>query len=197
MTAGIPELSAPFTALVKIADASPCASLCKRNAQRLKSRRGGERNGSPQEPGKGAAGAGFTVTRPQALLSTSKSNLIAIYLRNTGIIGGPVHEMAHAITCLLFGLRIRNLALFAPDAITGQLSYVEFSYSPFSLRNSIGLLIQGIAPVGRGRNRRSLPRHIIRAEPSQPGTGAVGCLDRHCGHRFCYRDCRPGYRLIL
>ncbi|HGM4118402.1 TPA: hypothetical protein ACKPED_004853 [Pseudomonas aeruginosa] len=70
-----------------------------------------------------------------------------IVYRNTGIIGGPVHEMAHAIACLLFGLRIRKLALFAPDAITGQLGYVEFSYSPFSLRNSIGLLIQGIAPL--------------------------------------------------
>lgn len=73
-----------------------------------------------------------------------------IIYRNTGVIGGPVHEMAHAIACLLFGLRIRKLALFAPDAITGQLGYVEFSYSPFSLRNSIGLLVQGIAPLLAG-----------------------------------------------
>lgn len=40
-----------------------------------------------------------------------------IVYRNTGIIGGPVHEMAHAIACLLFGLRIRKLALFAPESI--------------------------------------------------------------------------------
>lgn len=73
-----------------------------------------------------------------------------IVYRNTGIIGGPVHEIAHAIACLLFGLRIRKLALYAPNAITGQLGYVEFSYNPFSLRHSLGLLVQGIAPLLAG-----------------------------------------------
>ncbi len=92
------------------------------------------------------AGAIFVWGR---LVSQFSAKTWIIY-RNTGIIGGPVHELAHAIACLLFGLRIRKLALFAPDAITGQLGYVEFSYSPFSLRNSIGLLVQGIAPLLAG-----------------------------------------------
>ncbi|WP_137887730.1 hypothetical protein, partial [Pseudomonas sp. 2FE] len=70
--------------------------------------------------------------------------------RNTGIIGSPVHELAHAAACLLFGLRIRKLALFAPDAITGRLGYVDFSYNPFSMRNTIGLVVQGIAPLLAG-----------------------------------------------
>lgn len=73
----------------------------------------------------------------------------AVY-KSTGLIGGPVHELAHAIACVIFGLRIRKLALYSPDAISGRLGYVEFSYSPFSLRNSIGLVVQGIAPLLAG-----------------------------------------------
>ncbi|WP_432780616.1 hypothetical protein QZH44_30395 (plasmid) [Pseudomonas corrugata] len=92
------------------------------------------------------AGAIFVWGR---LVSQFSAKTWIIY-RTTGIIGGPVHEMSHATACLLFGLRIRKIALYAPDAITGQLGYVEFSYSPFSLRNSIGLLVQGIAPLLAG-----------------------------------------------
>lgn len=92
------------------------------------------------------AGAIFVWGR---LVSRFSAKTWIVY-RSTGIIGGPVHEMSHAIACVLFGLRIRKLALFAPDAITGQLGYVEFSYSPFSLRNSIGLLVQGVAPLLAG-----------------------------------------------
>lgn len=93
-----------------------------------------------------SAGAIFLWGR---LVSRFSAKTWVVY-RSTGIIGGPVHEMSHAIACVLFGLRIRKLALFAPDAITGQLGYVEFSYSPFSLRNSIGLLFQGVAPLLAG-----------------------------------------------
>lgn len=70
--------------------------------------------------------------------------------KTTGIIGSPIHELSHAIGCILFGLRIKRVVLYAPDAITGQLGHVLFTYNPFSVRNTIGLVVQGVAPLLAG-----------------------------------------------
>jgi len=65
----------------------------------------------------------------------------------TGIVGTPIHELAHASACLLFGMRIVEMKLYKPNRETGQLGYVNFAYRPGSTFHAVGLVIQGIAPL--------------------------------------------------
>lgn len=64
-----------------------------------------------------------------------------------GIIGVPIHEMAHAVACLLFRMPIIKARLYAPNYETGNLGYVTFAYNPRSAFHAVGLLVQGVAPL--------------------------------------------------
>lgn len=68
----------------------------------------------------------------------------------TGIVGTPIHELAHAAACSLFGMRIIQMKLYSPNRETGTLGYVSFAYNPHSTLHSIGLVVQGIAPLLMG-----------------------------------------------
>ena len=67
--------------------------------------------------------------------------------RYTGLLGTPLHELSHALMCLLFRMRIQRIALYAPNALTGMLGYVKFQYRPHSPMHALGRLFQGIAPM--------------------------------------------------
>lgn len=67
--------------------------------------------------------------------------------RLTGIVGTPVHELSHVLACLVFGLRIKQVVLYSTRLGNGLLGYVDFSFDPRSVRNVVGLGIQGIAPL--------------------------------------------------
>ncbi|HGM7876928.1 TPA: hypothetical protein ACKQHR_001523 [Pseudomonas aeruginosa] len=64
-----------------------------------------------------------------------------------GVIGVPLHEIAHAIACLMFRMRIMKVALYAPEPETGRLGYVAFAYNPRSITHAVGLVVQGVAPL--------------------------------------------------
>lgn len=70
--------------------------------------------------------------------------------RVTGAVGTPIHELAHAAMCLLFGLRITGMSLYRPHAKDGSLGYVAFSFNPGKIRHQIGCIVQGIAPLIAG-----------------------------------------------
>jgi len=70
--------------------------------------------------------------------------------RLTGFIGVPVHELSHALVCILFGMRITRIAFFQPNSATGTLGYVEYRFSPYSIRHAFGQALQGIAPLLAG-----------------------------------------------
>lgn len=92
----------------------------------------------------------------------------------TGAVGVPVHELAHVIACLLFGLRITGMALYAPDPVTGSLGYVHFRYHPTSPRQVLGLLIQGVAPLLLGGGITLWALHLPVAAPlPEQGIGGV------------------------
>lgn len=65
----------------------------------------------------------------------------------TGWIGTPVHELGHAIFCVLFGHQITEMRLFKPDPRSGSLGYVNHSYNSRNLYHKIGNLFIGVGPI--------------------------------------------------
>src|SRR5690554_5445859 len=66
---------------------------------------------------------------------------------STGLVGVPVHETAHALTALLFGMKVKEIAFYRPDPESNTLGYVNYLYSPRSLVHRVGMVATGLAPL--------------------------------------------------
>lgn len=67
----------------------------------------------------------------------------------TGWLGVPVHELSHALACVLTRRRVRAITLFAPNPATGTLGSVEFEPGRGPVAWLATLLV-GIAPLAGG-----------------------------------------------
>ena len=73
-----------------------------------------------------------------------------VIVRATGLVGTPIHELSHALMCLLFGHSIKKISLFGDSARSKTLGYVEHTYYKRNLYQQIGNFFIGIAPILAG-----------------------------------------------
>ena len=68
----------------------------------------------------------------------------------TAFIGVPIHEMSHAIFCVIFGHKIKKIVLLQKRDENGVLGYVNHAYNTNSVYQQAGNFFIGIAPIFGG-----------------------------------------------
>ncbi|MFC1847514.1 hypothetical protein ACFLW5_01705 [Chloroflexota bacterium] len=62
-------------------------------------------------------------------------------------LGTPIHELGHAIFCLIFAHKITDIQFFRPDPLTGTLGYVSHKWNRSNPWQVLGNFFIGIGPV--------------------------------------------------
>ena len=68
----------------------------------------------------------------------------------TAWIGTPVHEIGHALMCIIFGHKIVDMKLYQFDRESGTLGYVQHTHNPRNLYQKLGNLFIGMGPIFSG-----------------------------------------------
>ena len=92
----------------------------------------------------------------------------------TGFIGTPVHELGHAIFCLLFLHRITDISLFSPSAKDGVLGYVNHAYNKRNVYHQIGNFFIGVGPILFGSAVLFLLMYFLSPDMFSSITSGIG-----------------------
>jgi hypothetical protein len=65
-------------------------------------------------------------------------------------LGTPIHELGHALFCLIFLHKIADMKLFKPDPVNGTLGYVYHTWNKKNPWHILGNFFIGIGPVVLG-----------------------------------------------
>jgi hypothetical protein len=65
-------------------------------------------------------------------------------------LGTPIHELGHALFCVIFRHRIEEIKFFQPDPATGTLGYVYHKWNPRNPWHVLGNFFIGIGPMVLG-----------------------------------------------
>jgi len=65
-------------------------------------------------------------------------------------LGTPIHELGHALFCLIFGHKIETIHFFKPDQATGTLGYVYHKWNPKNPWHVLGNFFIGVGPMVLG-----------------------------------------------
>jgi len=65
----------------------------------------------------------------------------------TGFIGVPAHEIGHAIFCIIFMHKVKEIRLYQPNARDGTMGYVNHLYNRKNAYHQIGNFFIGLGPI--------------------------------------------------
>ena len=65
-------------------------------------------------------------------------------------LGTPVHELGHALFCIIFFHRIVEVRFFEPDPATGTLGYVSHTWNKKNPWHLLGNFFIGVGPIALG-----------------------------------------------